>query len=223
MRVAVLFSGGKDSTLVLHEVAGQGHEVVGLVSVVSSNPDSFMFHVPGIELTEWQARSIGIPRLVVRTEGEKESEVDDLIKGLEGIDADAIAAGAIQSRYQKERFERVASRLGVRFIAPLWKRDPLEVLKKEVSMFRIIITGCAAEGLTEEWLGREITPDVVQELERLDERYGVHPAGEGGEFETAVLDAPMFKQMLDIEYEKVWKGTAGRIKVTRVELLPKAA
>jgi predicted ATP pyrophosphatase (TIGR00289 family) len=221
MRVAVMFSGGKDSTLTLHEVSGEGHEISTLVSVVSSNPDSFMFHVPGIELTEWQAKAMLLPRKVVRTSGKKESEVDDLIAALEGIDADAIAAGAIQSRYQKDRFEHVASRVGVRFIAPLWNRDPSEILRKEVSMFKIIITGCAAEGLTEDWLGREITPGVVSELSELHEKRGVHPAGEGGEYETAVLDAPMFKQRLSVGYEKSWKGSAGKLVFKKAELVPK--
>jgi uncharacterized protein (TIGR00290 family) len=90
-------------------------------------------------------------------------------------------------------------------------------LKREVSMFRIMITACAAEGLSERMLGRIITPDVIEELKRYNELYGVNPVGEGGEYETAVLQAPLFRQGLNVTFEKVWKGNAGRIRILHVE------
>ena len=221
MRVAVLFSGGKDSTLALHEVAGEGHEISTLVSVVSSNPDSFMFHVPGIELTELQAEAMRLPRLVVRTSGIEEREVDELLSGLRGLEVDAIVTGAIQSEYQRKRFGRVASELEVEHMTPLWKRDPWEVLRKEISTFDVIMTGCSADGLTDRWLGKVLEPTDIAELEKINKRYGVHPAGEGGEYETAVLDAPMFQRKLSIAYDKEWKSSSGKLVIKKAGLVPK--
>ena len=221
MRVAVLFSGGKDSTLALHEVAGEGHEISTLVSVVSSNPDSFMFHVPGIELTELQAEAMRLPRLVVRTSGIEEREVDELLSGLRGLEVDAIVTGAIQSEYQRKRFGRVASELEVEHMTPLWKRDPWEVLRKEISTFDVFMTGCSADGLTDRWLGKVLEPTDIAELEKINKRYGVHPAGEGGEYETAVLDAPMFQRKLSIAYDKEWKSSSGKLVIKKAGLVPK--
>ncbi|MDI6691181.1 MAG: TIGR00289 family protein, partial [Candidatus Bathyarchaeota archaeon] len=49
--------------------------------------------------------------------------------------------------------------------------------------------------------------------------YGVSVVGEGGEYETLVLDAPFFKKRIRIvEAEKVWKNQSGYLLVTKAEL-----
>ncbi|MBD3312489.1 TIGR00289 family protein, partial [archaeon] len=54
MKVAALVSGGKDSILALHK-ASEKHEVACLVTAVSSNPDSYMFHTDAVDLVKLQA------------------------------------------------------------------------------------------------------------------------------------------------------------------------
>lgn len=208
--------------MVVHEVREAGHEVVTLVSVISEREDSYMFHVPAIDLTRWQGEAMGIERRLIRTRGEKEREVDDLVVGLEGLRADALAAGAVCSRYQKERLEWAARRSGMRLLAPLWGREPWPLLEREAVMFDMIVVGCSADGLTRDWLGRRFTPEAVEDLRRVHAKTGIHPLGEGGEFETAVLDAPMFRSRLVVEYDTLWERDSGYIRVKSVHLRPKA-
>ena len=71
MRLAVLFSGGKDSCFAYYKTIGT-EEVVCLITLISRNPESYMFHTPNIHLTKVQAEAIGLPLLAVETEGRKE-------------------------------------------------------------------------------------------------------------------------------------------------------
>ena len=59
-RPALLFSGGKDSTLALH-LAAQKEQVVCLITVASKNKESYMFHTPNIDVTALQAEALGLP------------------------------------------------------------------------------------------------------------------------------------------------------------------
>ena len=60
MRLGVLFSGGKDSTLALH-LAAEKEEVTCLITVVSKNKESYMFHTPNIDVTALQAEALALP------------------------------------------------------------------------------------------------------------------------------------------------------------------
>ncbi len=221
MRLAVMFSGGKDSTMALHRVVEAGHEVAALVSVRAARADSYMFHVPAIELTEHQARSMRMRRVVVDTSGEKEKEVDELGRGLRGLEAEGMVTGALASEYQRARFKRIADDLGWEFVAPLWGRDPWEHIEECARKFGCIFTGVAAEGLDEKWLGRRLDEEALADLRRLHEHHKIHPSGEGGEFETAVVDAPLFRERLRIQGSSRWEGKGGHLVVEAVESVSK--
>ncbi|WP_457742363.1 diphthine--ammonia ligase [Thermococcus sp.] len=224
MRVAVLYSGGKDSNYALYWTLKQGFEVKYLVSMVSERDDSYMYHVPNIHLTELQAKAIGIPLVKGFTSGEKEKEVEDMKAVLEGLKIDGIVAGALASEYQKQRVDRVAKELGLESFAPAWHRDPIEYMRELIGIFDIVMVGVYAYGLDERWLGRRIDEKALEELVRLYERYKIHPAGEGGEFETFVRDAPFFKARIVFdEVEKRWSecNYSGVLEVKRAHLEPK--
>ena len=89
--------------------------------------------------------------------------------------------------------------------------------------FVIGINAVAAEPFDEKWLGRIITEDVVDELGRLAERYGINPAGEGGEYETFVLDSPIHKKKLVVAEPRVkYEKHAGVIDYRLIRLAQKA-
>ena len=205
MRVAVLYSGGKDSNYALYWALKQGFEVKYLVSMVSESEESYMYHVPNIHLTELQAKAIGIPLVKGFTPGEKEKEVEDMKAVLEGLKIDGIVAGALASEYQKKRVDKVAEELGIQSFAPAWHRDPIDYMRELIRIFDIVMVGVSAYGLDERWLGRKINEKALGELVKLHERYKIHVAGEGGEFETFVRDAPFFRARIVFdEVEKRW-------------------
>jgi ABC transporter with metal-binding/Fe-S-binding domain ATP-binding protein len=223
MRLAVMYSGGKDSTMALHRVVEEGHDIAALVSVSVRSPDSYMFHVPAIELTVHQALAMRTRRVVVDTSGEKEREVDELGAGLRGLEAEGMVTGALSSEYQRTRFKRIADDLGWEFVAPLWGRDPWEHVEECAGRFEAVFTGVAADGMGREWLGRRLDSAAIADLRRLNARNRVHPSGEGGEFETAVLDAPLFKERIQVDWEPVWEGSRGHVRIKSVERRTKPA
>jgi predicted ATP pyrophosphatase (TIGR00289 family) len=221
MRVGVLATGGKDSTLALYKVVSEGYEVKYLVAMIPLREDSLMFHYPNIRLVDLFAEVVEIPLVKAETLAVEESEVEDLKRLIEGLDVDAIVSGAIASTYQKSRIEEICEQLKLKCIAPLWQENPLDILKEILELeFEVIITGVYAYGFGREWLGRKIDKATIEDLIELNRRYGVSLVGEGGEYETLVLNAPFFKKRIKIvEAEKVWKNQSGYLLVRKAELV----
>ncbi|MEM7821333.1 MAG: TIGR00289 family protein [Candidatus Aenigmatarchaeota archaeon] len=208
MKVAVLFSGGKDSTYSAFLLSKQGYKIEYLVTILPKAQDSWMFHFPCIELTKLQAKALGIKHLIEKTEGKKEKELEDLKNALEKIKnkVEGVVSGCIASSYQKNRIYKICLDLGLKHITPLWHRNSEELLREEIdSGFDIIITGIFSEGFNKNWLGRRIDEKTIEDLITLSRKYGVNLSGEGGEYESLTLDCPIFKKKIKIlDYEKIW-------------------
>jgi len=227
MKLGILFSGGKDSCLAMHKVMQEKNEVVCLISLISSNPESYMFHVPNIHLVEMQAEAIGIPLVKVETAGVKEKELLDLQKAIEYAkklySIEGIVTGAIASQYQASRIQKICDKLGLKCINPLWHMDQIEELHELLKEgFEVIISGVFAYGLEKEMLGKRIDEPMIAKLKRLQETMKINPAGEGGEIETTTLDAPFFKKKILItEHDTDFKDNSGVFKITEAELVGK--
>lgn len=202
MKVGVLFSGGKDSAYALYK-AMQKEDVQCLITVVSLNKESYMFHTPNIELTEMQAEAIGLPLISLISSGEKEKELNDLKKAIkkakEEFKIEGIVSGAIASVYQAVRIQKICDELNLWCFNPLWQKEQIELLSEIVTnRFECIISGVFAYPLSEKWLGRKIDLQTINELKELMKKYQISPAGEGGELETFVLNAEFFKKKISI-------------------------
>ena len=102
MKVAVLFSGGKDSTMAIYNALESGEDVKYLLAMKSANDESYMFHVPNIHLTDLLSKAMDIPIITVETDGIKEEELEDLRQGFEKLKSlgiEAIYTGALYSNY----------------------------------------------------------------------------------------------------------------------------
>ena len=223
MRLASLFSGGKDSTYTTRLTAEGGDEVAYLVTMLPRRDDSWMFHTVNISLAPIIARALGIECVVRETGGEKERELEDLKAVLRGLDVDGLVTGAIASTYQRSRVDGICDELGLRHFAPLWGRDGLELLREMLSAgMVIVVTAVAARGVGQGWLGRVLDSEAVGELDDLSRRFGVNVCGEGGEMETLVLDAPWFRERLEVlKAEPDWDGVRGSYVVEEARLVPK--
>jgi diphthine-ammonia ligase len=224
MKIAVLFSGGKDSTFALWCAQMQGWDVNTLVTVFPKSEDSWMFHYPAVKWTRLQAETMGIPQATITTQGEKEKELGDLSAGLSSIASslgiEAIVSGAVASEYQRTRLDNICEELGLRSFAPLWHKNQEQLVREQIeSGFDFIITACNAMGLDDKWLGRKIgTPDLA-ELVKLNKQYGISVAFEGGEAETFVIGAPVFKSNLSVVRSKhYWRGESGYLELEEVRL-----
>ncbi|MFB6135971.1 MAG: diphthine--ammonia ligase [Halobacteriaceae archaeon] len=228
-----LFSGGKDSSWALYRALETGRDVRRLVTVHPEG-DSYMYHVPATRLAGLAAESVGVPLVDVEpgdmgaaaatdSGAQGDAELEPLEAALADLDltVTGVTAGAVASEYQTGRIRGMCERLGCELFAPLWQRDPRELAEAMLAAgFEIRVVQVAAYGLDESWLGRTLDREALAELEELNEEYGVHLLGEGGEFETLVTDAPHMDRPIELEYETVWEDDRGRghLRVTDARL-----
>jgi len=207
MKLGVLYSGGKDSTLALLKAASY-HEVACLITIVSENKESYMFHTPNIDITLLQSQAMGLPLVRAVSKGEKEKELDDLKKAIaeakEKYHIEGIVTGAVLSTYQASRVQKICHDLDLWCFNPLWLKDQLELIHEvNATGIKAIISGVFAEALTEEYLGKEIDSSMIEKLSKVASTHHISPAGEGGEIETTVLDAPFFKKKIVVTESNV--------------------
>ncbi|MDG6219916.1 MAG: diphthine--ammonia ligase [Candidatus Thermoplasmatota archaeon] len=218
MRLGVLFSGGKDSVLALDR-AREYHEIAGLITIRSSNPDSYMFHTVGIEHTEAQAKAMELPHMIQETRGNKEEELEDLeeaiLRAKQEWGIEGVVSGAIASTYQASRVQRACHRLGVVCFNPLWLEAQRTVLEEVLGKgYNVMISGVFAYPLGEEYLGRILDQETVSSLLKLEKEMGFNPAGEGGEIETFVLGGPVFKKSLKVNITgREYRNYSGRVQM----------
>ena len=245
MRVAVLASGGKDSTYASWWARLQGWEVVSLVTVLVKGDDSMMFQLQNTWITAFQASSSGIPWKPIISFGEEEDEVGDLESsiiaggvcdfkeifppGIEipedlvihsgPLDIDALVVGALRSDYQKTRIERMCQRLGIASFCPLWHKDPREHMQSLLEHgFGVIFTSVSTEGMSADWVGRTLEVESLNELIDLSQRHRFNLDGEGGEFETIVVSAPHMRRDVVVQGEVDWTGSRGSLEVLSCKL-----
>jgi diphthine-ammonia ligase len=223
MRVAALVTGGKDSALALYRALKLGYEVKVLVTMIPQREDSWMFHFPNIHLSDLFAEAVEIPLVKAETVGIKETELKDLKNLLATLDVDGVVSGAISSRYQKTRIDKVCQELNLESIAPLWQEDSMQLLKEIINLnFDVIIVGVYAYGFDHSWLGRKINSTTMKNLVELNDKYQISLVGEGGEYETLVLDAPIFKKRIQVlQTERIWENHSGYLLVKEAKLVDK--
>jgi len=226
LKVAVLFSGGKDSTYAAWIAQHQGWDVAALVSVLPKGIESLMFHFPNVRWTKIQAEAMGLPH---RTIDAGQDELLGLREGLhetqEALGIDGVVTGAVASDYQKSRIDQICDMLGLKSFAPLWRKDP-QILVNDLRSFgfKIILSGVGAAGLDESWLGQELTDRRWDLLEKVSKKHGIHLTGEGGEYETFVIDAPHFERRVSVDKTvNRWDGQSGYLVIEQASLVHKSA
>lgn len=162
-----------------------------------------MFHTPSINQVKKQAEIMNIPLIIRETAGKKESELRDLKKAIKSAvkkyKIEGIVTGAVQSVYQSSRIQKICNKLKIECFNPLWQIDEGSYLNQLIkNKFRVIITGVFAYPLNEKWLGKSINKKFAEEIKKLQEKYKISIIGEGGEFETFVLNCPLFSRELKV-------------------------
>lgn len=218
-KLAALFSGGKDSCLATFLAKKNKYEIVCLISVFSENEESYMFHTPSISQVKKQAEVMDVPLLIEKTKGEKEKELRDLEnvikKAKDKFEIGGVVTGAVASDYQASRIQKICDKLKIECFNPLWGKDQFELLQDLIkNKFEVIVIHVAAEGFDESWLGRKIDLDFINDVRELYEKNRINPAAEGGEFESYVLNCPLFKRGLKVVKKRITgKGYSYRMEI----------
>lgn len=220
MQVASLVSGGKDSLLASLLAQEQGWEVTRYVTLRPTGRDPYLYHRPNVEWVALQAKAAGLPHVMVEAGEGEDAELEALRRALKGRSVDGVTSGALSSEYQRVRIEQVCHELGLRSFAPLWHHDPAQHLRDVLTCgLSALVVHVAAEGLGKEWLGRPLDVHAADELVQLQRQRGVNPAGEGGEYETFVVDAPQFSHRIQVEEATAsWRRDSGTYEIQRARL-----
>jgi len=220
MKLASLFSGGKDSTYAIYVAKKQGHDVKCLLSIFPKSDESHLLHHPNMKWTKLQSESMNIPQLTIAsTSDETNSElilIENLLQNAkEQFQIEGLVHGGIQSKFQKDKFENICSKLNLKVIAPLWNADPEHYMNELVdSDFDFIMTTVSSDGLDDSWLGKSISKSDIVSLKHLSEKFGFNLNFEGGEAETFVINCPLFTNSIKInQSEKKWDGYRGRFEI----------
>lgn len=216
MRFVALVSGGKDSCYALHRIADDGHQLVALANLVppiDAEMDSYMYQTVGQRVVPTYAEALGVPcfqrtisgrpinQAMEYEQAHVGDEVEDLYELLKQVQSEhsfeAVSCGAIHSNYQRVRAENVCARLGLKLLSPLWGRDQSELLQEMIDYpIDAILIKVAGMGLVpDKHLGQSL-PQMIEHLDKLHARFGFNVCGEGGEYESLTLDAPLFKKKL---------------------------
>ena len=224
MHLAALVTGGKDSILALYRAQKLGHTIDVLATMLPKRSDSYMFHFPNIHMTDYISSALEIPVVKAETSGIKEEELEDLKKLLATLDVDGVVSGAIMSSYQRERIANICKELGIISVTPLWHENPLDLMKELIDLkFKVIIIGVYAYGLDSGWLGKEINNETLERLVELNRKYKISLVGEGGEYESLVLDTPFFKKRIEIvKAETTFENFRGILHIKEAKLVEKA-
>lgn len=202
------------------------YDVPLILSMIPENPESYMYHVPNITLTKYSAEAIGIPLVAKRTSGKPPQENRDLKNALKeikkGFEIDGIVAGAVRSNYQYGIISKICKELNLKLFTPYWQQSHEDLIKEAIdAKFEILIVGVYADGFNESWLGRKLDLNALEELRKLSRKFSIDIGGEGGEYETFVVNGPIFKKRVDVlKSKKEWDGVRGEFIIEGVRLQP---
>jgi ABC transporter with metal-binding/Fe-S-binding domain ATP-binding protein len=225
MKLACLFSGGKDSTYAIHLAKKQGHDVVCLLSIFTKSEESHLLHHPNLRWTKLQSESMNIPQLTIISDSDETSDelivMEKLLQNAKKeFQIDGLVHGGIKSKFQKEKFEILCLKLNLISIAPLWETEPKKYMNDLLdSNFHFMMTTVSSDGLDEQWLGKLITKSDIKILNNLSDKFGFNLNFEGGESETFVINCPLFSNPIKInKFTKNWDGYRGRFEIVDAEL-----
>ena len=229
MKVAIMYSGGKDSTFAIDSAKEKGWDIRYLISIKPTRKDCYLFHYATVEHTVELAKILKIPHILEKCsvadpikeaaiirkiveKNQKTNPVNAVILGGTGLQETQLAS--IQNALRPLGIEVFASHAG--------EEHDLVVEKMLDKGYEILITQVASDGLIY-WLGQKITKETFKQLKCDSVRFKFHIGFEGGYADTLVLDGPIFDKKLQIlDSKKVIEDNyCGHIEIEKVKVLDK--
>jgi diphthine-ammonia ligase len=206
MKVIALLSGGKDSVCAIETARGFGWDVPVALTMHPAADDAWMYHTPNLPVVRGIAECLGLSLIEAPSRTGQIEEVEDLEDALreakEELALDGVVSGALASEYQRTRIESACHRVGLKSFAPLWHKEPVSYVSSLVhGGWDIRFSRTAADGVSPSWLGEPLDDKKYESMR--NHRARPHVAGEGGEYETLVLDAPAFTSRLVVDEARV--------------------
>lgn len=225
MKVACLWSGGKDSCLACWKAIAEGLDVCHLVNFVSAESGRGSFHGVRRELICMQSEAVGIPLIQRETTWESYEKVyRGVMHELRGMGIDGLVTGDMDVVEHQRWVEGICSEFGLRALMPLWGLDSEGILRGFIGEgFEAIVVCLKADLFDGKWLGRKIDEQCITDLQDFRQNPDFHICGENGEYHTFVVDGPIFQKRISLTHgDKVWREGYGFFDIDQAELTQKA-
>jgi uncharacterized protein (TIGR00290 family) len=222
VKVAVSWSGGKDSCFACYKAIEEGYEVSQLLIMMSESGKS-NFHMISSELLDAQSQAVGIPIVKwVAALNTYEQDFKRALLQMKGKGVGGLVTGDVYdvALHEAGWLDRVCNEVGLEPVKPLWHRDTGQIINEFINVgFKAIVVRVKNELLGLEWLGRQVNKKFIEDLAKLGT---VDPCGERGEFHTFVTDGPLFKNSIEIlQTEKTTLNGYGCLEIKRFKVKPK--
>jgi len=204
LRVSCLVSGGKDSIYALWCALHQ-YEVVAIINFVSEKSESLLFHIPNSKYVSLIADMFSIPLISIKIKSnDLKEEIKQLVDAIGKSETEAIITGGIRSEFQRYHFNRAAFLANVKCFNPLWRLSPKLIIQDLINNhFEIILISVSSMGLDQNFLGKKLTPRLINKIRDISYGSDLMITGEGGEYESFVLDAPFFPSRIVIQETQI--------------------
>ncbi len=226
-KVAIMFSGGKDSCQAVVYALRQGWDVKALIAVKPKSTEAYLYHYPMVEWTRLSAEALRIPLILINSkEIGPEKEAKELEETFSKLNVDAVLLGGVGlQKTQIREIRKIAEKYKMQVLIPYENYTSEQLLKEEINAgLDIVITDVAADGLGPEWIGKKLDKKTFLEFKKLSERFGFDILGEGGYFNTFVVNGPKFQKRIEfLDTAKIWdsKTESGYLEVKDAILVSK--
>src|SRR3989338_7313330 len=229
MKVAIMYSGGKDSTYAIEHAKNKGWDIRYFVSVKPNRTDCFLFHFATVENTVKVAEMLNIPHNLLMCEVADPVQEASLVKEfIAGKQAEApinalILGGTGLQETQIRSLQEAMRPLGVEVFASHAGEEHDLVLNDMIARnYEIMITQVASDGLMP-WLGKTLSKENFERFKADSAKFRFHVGGEGGYYDTLILDCPLFTSRLHINdfHLNMEDAYSGHVIIDSMELVPK--
>jgi len=197
-RAAILWTGGKDSTLALVETLGQRVPVTELVTFA---PPRGRFRAHPLSVMRLQARSLRLPHRVIRLVPPYRMSYRRAFAKLRDEGFTTVVTGDVDSVGGWAPWVgSIAEPLGLRVLRPLWRRDRRQLLRSlDAAGIEAVVSYVATDRLPGTWVGRPVERAWADDLAAAQRDRGIDPVGENGEYHTWTLNGPGFRARLSLD------------------------
>ena len=208
------WSGGKDSALAYFRAVLDGHVPLALFTMFEEDGSKSRSHGLPLNVMEAQAERMGLPLIIGKAGwANYEKEFIGHLKKFKQQGIEMGVYGDIDLEDHLQWIKKVSAEAEMDLYHPLWKEPRKDLLKELIEEgFKAVITVVDTARVGEQFLGREFTLELIDELEAL----GIDACGEEGEFHTVIVDGPIFVEPVPVVFGERYE--AGQYRILEVKL-----
>jgi uncharacterized protein (TIGR00290 family) len=197
-KVILAWSGGKDSALALHEIERtNNYEILSLLTTITEDYDRISMHGVRRILLEQQAVSLGFPleKVFISKNDSMEqygSKMRNVLERFLKVGVSSVVFGDIFLEDVRKYREDNLSKMGMKGIFPIWKKDTYILAHEFIDLgFKAITTCVDSKVLDQSFAGRVFDKQFLSQLPS-----NVDSCGENGEFHSFVYNGPIFEKKI---------------------------